>query len=191
MSLDFRTMSPNMFIELFHGVMSYEKLPHRVVMDDRVVEIKHHGLTAPPPAKRPSHETSSPTQLHLFGSTSRVPLGTIAHARSGDKGDNCNVGFYVRTVEEYRWLQSYMTVPRIKMLLGEDYKESVSVEHREFPEIFAVHFRLLDFLAGGAACSSRIDKLGKGVAKYLRSKFVDVPAKFPSNPISSGQRKAS
>lgn len=53
-----------------------------------------------------------------------------------------------------------MKVPRIKMLLGEDYKESVSVEQCEFPEIFAVHFRLLDFLAGGAACSSRIDMLG-------------------------------
>lgn len=66
MSLDFRTMSSKMFIELFPGVISYEKLPHRVVMNDRVVEIKHHGLTAPPPAKRPSHETSSPTQLHTL-----------------------------------------------------------------------------------------------------------------------------
>lgn len=191
MSLDFRTMSPKTFMELFPGVISYEKLPHRVVMDDRVVEIKHHGLTAPPPAKRPSYETSSPTELHTFGATSRVPLGTIAHARSGDKGGNCNVGFYVRTVEEYRWLQSYVTVPRIKMLLGEDYKESVSVEHCKFPEIFAVHFRLLDFLAGGAACSSRIDMLRKGVAEYLRSKFVDVPATFPSNPVSLGLRRAS
>lgn len=84
-----------------------------------------------------------------------------------------------------------MTVPRIKMLLGEDYKESVSVENCEFPEIFAVHFRLLDFLAGGAACSSRIDMLGKDVAEYLRSKFVDVPATFPSNPVSLGLRRAS
>lgn len=186
MSLDFRTMSPKMFMELFPGVISYEKLPHRVVMEDRIVEIQHHGITAPPPAKRPSYETSNPTQLSNFGFTSRVPLGTIAHARSGDKGDNCNVGFFVRSAEEYRWLQSYMTVPRIKVLLGEDYKESVSVERCEFPGIFAVHFRLLDFLGGGAACSSRIDMLGKGVAEYLRSKFVDVPAKFLGNPISLG-----
>ncbi|KAI0136175.1 duf1446 domain-containing protein [Xylariales sp. AK1849] len=184
MSLDFRTMTPRMFMELFPGIISYEKLPHRVVMEDRATEIKHHGITAPPPGKRPNYETASPIDLESFGFTSRVPLGTIAHARSGDKGDNCNVGLYVRSAEEYKWLQSYLTVPRIKILLGEDYKETVTVERCEFPKIMAVHFRLLDFLGGGAASSTRIDMLGKGVAEYLRSKFVDVPAKFLSNPIS-------
>ena len=32
-----------------------------------------------------------------FGETRRVPLGTIAGARSGDKGGNANVGVWVRT----------------------------------------------------------------------------------------------
>ncbi|KAK6077391.1 hypothetical protein SCUP515_04919 [Seiridium cupressi] len=184
MSLDFRTMAPRMFMELFPGIISFENLPHRVVMNDQTTEIKHHGITAPLPGKRPSYETAAPTDLESFGFTSRVALGSIAHARSGDKGDNCNVGFYVRRPDEYKWLQSYLTVSRIKMLLGEDYKESVAVERCEFPDILAVHFRLLDFLGGGAASSTRIDMLGKGVAEYLRSKFVDVPAKFLSDPIS-------
>ncbi|GAB7352399.1 hypothetical protein MBLNU459_g2828t2 [Dothideomycetes sp. NU459] len=184
MSLDFRTMTPRMFMELFPSIISYEKLPHRVIMDDRIIEIKHHGITAPPPGKRPSNETANPTDLSSFGFTNRVPLGTVAHARSGDKGDNCNVGIYVRSADEYSWLQSYLTVPRMKMLLGEDYNESITVERCEFPNIWAVHFRLLDFLGGGAASSTRIDMLGKGVAEYVRSKFVDVPAKFLGNPIS-------
>ncbi|KAH6977422.1 duf1446 domain-containing protein [Ilyonectria sp. MPI-CAGE-AT-0026] len=184
MSLDFRTMSPRMFMELFPGLISYEKLPHRVVIDDRVIEVSHHGITAPPPGKRPSYETTNGIDMATFGFTSRVPLGAIAHARSGDKGDNCNVGFFVRSADEYRWLQSYLTVKRIKALLGEDYKESVSVERCEFPHIWAVHFRFLDFLGGGGASSTRIDMLGKGVAEYLRSKFVDIPAKFLGNPIS-------
>lgn len=186
MSLDFRTMSPRMFMELFPGTISYEKLPHRIVLGDRTIDIKHHGLTAPPLGKRPSHETSNPTALESFGFTSRVPLGAVAHARSGDKGDNCNVGIFVRTAAEYQWLQSYLTVPRIISLLGEDYKSSVTIERCEFPQIMAVHFRFLDFLGGGAASSTRIDMLGKGVAEYLRSKFVDVPAKFLGNPISLG-----
>ncbi|KAH6871221.1 duf1446 domain-containing protein [Thelonectria olida] len=186
MSLDFRTMSPKMFMELFPGLISYEKLPHQVIVDDRIIEIEHHKTTAPPPQIRPSYETAHPTDLNSFGSTSRVPLGSIAHARSGDKGDNCNVGFFVRSVEEYRWLQSYLTVDRIKSLLGEDYHASIRIERCEFPQIWAVHFRFLDFLGGGAASSTRIDMLGKGVAEYLRSKFVDVPAKFLSNPISLG-----
>ncbi|KAH8885933.1 duf1446 domain-containing protein [Thozetella sp. PMI_491] len=186
MSLDFRTMSPRMFMELFPGIISYERLSHRVVIDDRVIEVKHHGITAPPPGKRPSYETASPIDLSTFGFTCRVPLGTVANARSGDKGDNCNVGIYVRRPEEYTWLQSYLTIPRIIKLLGEDYRASITVERCEFPEIMAVHFRFLDFLGGGAASSNRIDMLGKGVAEYLRSKTVDVPAKFLSNPISIG-----
>ncbi|KAF3013004.1 hypothetical protein E8E14_007767 [Neopestalotiopsis sp. 37M] len=186
MSLDFRTMAPRMFMELFPSTVSYQNLPHRVIMGDRFIEIKHHGVTSPLFDKRPNYETANPTDLETFGSTVRVPLGAIAHARSGDKGDNCNVGIYVRTADEYKWLQSYMTVPRFKTLLGEDYKESITIERCEFPEIMAVHFRLLDFLGGGAASSTRIDMLGKGVAEYVRSKFVDIPAIFMSNPISLG-----
>jgi hypothetical protein len=38
--------------------------------------------------------------------------------------------------------------------------------------------RVLDFLDGGIASSSRIDGLGKGIGEYLRSKVVDIPVKF-------------
>jgi hypothetical protein len=38
--------------------------------------------------------------------------------------------------------------------------------------------RILDFLDGGIASSSRIDGLGKGIGEYLRSKVVDVPTSF-------------
>ncbi len=38
--------------------------------------------------------------------------------------------------------------------------------------------RILDFLDGGIASSSRVDGLGKGVGEFLRSRFVDVPVTF-------------
>ncbi|KAJ4244008.1 hypothetical protein NW762_014621 [Fusarium torreyae] len=186
MSLDFRTMSPRMFMQLFAGLISYDNLPHHVVIGDEVIQVKHHGITGEPLGTRPSYETATPTPLESFGFTNRVPLGTVAHARSGDKGDNCNVGVFVGTAEEYRWLQSYLTIPKIIELLGNDYRSVVRVERCEFQQIMAVHFRFLNFLGGGAASSTRIDMLGKGVAEYLRSKYVDVPAKFLTNPISLG-----
>lgn len=184
MSLDFRTMWPGMFMELFPGLIQYTKLPHRVVIDDRIIDVRHHGKTAPPPGKRPSYETESPTDLIAFGPTSHVPLGTVAHARSGDKGDSCNFGFYVRSADEFRWLQSYLTILRIKDLLEDDYNESVLVERCKFPQIWAVHIRFLDFLGGGASSSTRIDTLGKGVAEYLRSKSVGVPSSSLKDPLS-------
>ncbi len=184
MSLDFRTMSPKKFMELFPGLINYTNLPHRVVLPDKTIQIHHHGITAPPPGKRPSTETAEPIPLEDFGPTKQVPLGAVVHGRSGDKGDNCNVGFFVRSAEEYKWLQSFMTVERVKTLLGDDMMPSITVERCEFPRIMAVHYRLLDFLGGGAASSTRIDMLGKGVAEYLRSKVVDVPARFLDDPIA-------
>lgn len=38
--------------------------------------------------------------------------------------------------------------------------------------------RILEFLDGGIASSSRIDGLGKGVGEYLRSKTVRIPKRF-------------
>ncbi|KAK5207781.1 hypothetical protein LTR47_005990 [Exophiala xenobiotica] len=184
MSLDFRTMSPKMFMELFPGIITYTRLPHRVIIDGKELAVKHHGITEPPPGKRPSKETEHPTPLDMFGPTEFRPLGSVAHGRSGDKGDNCNVGLFVRSAAEYKWLQTYLTVPKVIELMGEDMKPGTTVERCEFPQIWAVHFRFLDFLGGGAASSTRIDMLGKGVAEYLRSKFVDVPVQFCDHPIS-------
>lgn len=177
-------MSPKMFMELFPGLISYTHLPHRMIIDGKTTSIHHHGLTEPPPGKRPSSETKTPTPLDSFGPAEVRPLGSVAHARSGDKGDNCNVGLFVRSETEFKWLQSYLTVSKIAELMGEDLKAGTAIERCEFPRIWAVHFRFLDFLGGGAASSTRIDMLGKGVAEYLRSKFVDVPTKFLGNPIS-------
>lgn len=177
-------MSPKMFMQLFPGLISYVHLPHRVVLPDRTIEIKHHGKTQDNLGKRPSSETANPEPLDSFGPTREVPLGAVAHGRSGDKGDNCNVGLFVRSAEEYRWLQSYLTCERFKILLGDEWKDTSGLERCEFPQIMAVHFRLLDFLGGGGASSTRIDMLGKGVAEYVRSKVVDAPVKFLEDPIS-------
>jgi hypothetical protein len=77
-----------------------------------------------------------------------------------------------------------LTFTKIVELMGEVIKPGTTVERCEFSVILAVHFPFLEFLGGGAASSTRIDMFCKGVAEYLRSKFVDVPVKFLDNPIS-------
>jgi len=51
-----------------------------------------------------------------------------------------------------------------------------------------VSSRILDYLDGGIASSSRIDGLGKGVGEYLRSKHVDIPVQFLERHVESEQR---
>lgn len=183
MNLDFRTMEPKPFMEIYPIVVPLHLIHHRVVLDDgTILEAPTTLATKIYPTQRLSYETANPVSLSDFGATKPAPLGSIVHARSGDKANNCNIGFFVRREDEYPWLRSFLTIPRLKELLGEDWHEETSgqekVERCEFPNLLAVHFRILDFLDGGIASSSRIDGLAKGVGEYLRSRVVDVPVKF-------------
>ncbi|KAH7127994.1 hypothetical protein B0J13DRAFT_627719 [Dactylonectria estremocensis] len=55
---------------------------------------------------------------------------------------------------EYPWLQSFLTISTLKGLFGNNWKKDGNkpesrVERCEFPNILAIHFRVMDFLDGG------------------------------------------
>ena len=86
--------------------------------------------------------TDEPINLLSHGPTTFAPLGSIVHARSGDKANNSNVGFFVRHDDEYPWLRTVLSVATIKQLLGDDWfkgNPARRVERVEFPGINAVH----------------------------------------------------
>jgi hypothetical protein len=87
------------------------------------------------------------------------------------------VGFFVRHEDEYPWLQSLLSKAKLIELLGGDYNGN-RIERVEFPGMLAVHFVVHDYLGKGVSSTARLDCLAKGVAEYLRSKWVDVPEKF-------------
>ncbi|KAF5611458.1 DUF1446 domain protein [Fusarium subglutinans] len=182
MNLDFRTMVPKPFMEMFPALMPVSAIEHRVEMSTGTSHrIEPPAKTAKYPIVRPSTETHGPVDMLTFGPTEWAPLGSVVHARSGDKGDNSNVGFFVRNDDEYAWLRNLLTVSKLKQLFGDDWFKGDPerrVERVEFPGVNAVHFRVLDNLNGGIASSDRIDGLGKGIGEYLRSRYVDVPKAF-------------
>lgn len=144
MSLDFRTMLPRPFMEIFPVVAPLDLLSQAVDHPKSTdpIPIAPPKETATYPIVRPSYETAQPVSLASFGPTRLVPLGSIVHARSGDKADNSNVGFFVRHEDEYPWLQSMLTVNKLKELFGKDWerKQGISqVERCEFPKLLAVH----------------------------------------------------
>jgi hypothetical protein len=74
------------------------------------------------------------------------------HARAGDKGSNCNVGFFVRNADEWDWLRSFLTTERIVELLGDAYVGH-KIDWMEFGGFWAMRFLLvclLSFLLMGA-----------------------------------------
>ena len=106
-------------------------------------------------------------------STRRLPLGTVAGARSGDKGPNANVGFWVRSHDEYRWLESELTVSRIKELLDE--AKDLEVDRYPLPNLNAVNFVIRGILQEGVASSTRQDPQAKSLGEWFRSRMVEIP----------------
>ncbi|WP_280444046.1 acyclic terpene utilization AtuA family protein [Nocardia brasiliensis] len=105
--------------------------------------------------------------------TRRAPLGSIALARSGDKGGNANVGVWVRTEDQWRWLVHTLTVDRVKELLPE--AAALTVTRHVLPNLRAVNFIIEGLLGQGVAYQARFDPQAKGLGEWLRSRHLDIP----------------
>ena len=110
------------------------------------------------------------------GPTRRVPLGRIAAARSGDKGGSANVGVWVRTDEQWRWLANTLTVDMLKTLLPET--ADLPVTRHLLPKLRAVNFVIEEILGQGVAYQARFDPQAKGLGEWLRSRHVDIPERL-------------
>ena len=107
------------------------------------------------------------------GTTRRAPLGTIAGARSGDKGGSANVGVWVRTDEQWRWLAHTLTVDKLRELLPET--ADLPVTRHMLPNLRAVNFVIEGILGQGVAYQARFDPQAKGLGEWLRSRHLDIP----------------
>ncbi len=120
------------------------------------------------PVSDPSLPEALPT-----GTTRRAALGTIAGARSGDKGGSANVGVWVRTDEAWRWLAHTLTVDKIRELLPET--ADLPVTRHLLPNLRAVNFVIEGILGQGVAYQARFDPQAKGLGEWLRSRHLDIP----------------
>lgn len=102
-----------------------------------------------------------------------VPLSTIAHGRSGDKGNHANVAVIAYSPAGFAWLTEHLTADRVAAYFA-DWGPS-RVERFEAANVNAVNFVLYDALAGGASRSLRTDTQGKTLAVRLLAMDIDVP----------------
>jgi hypothetical protein len=178
--LDYRQGIPKPIFEYYVTLIPQSTVHHEVHLPSgRSLAIPPPPVTQTYALQQPSlPSTSSPVNLSSLGPTTFMPLGTIVHARSGDKGSDCNVGFWVSNPKYYPWLRTLLSIEKIKELLGEEYREGRKIDRFELPELWGVHFLLKEHLDRGVSCTGSVDFLGKNVAEFLRSRFVEVPTKF-------------
>ena len=112
------------------------------------------------------------------GRTRRMPLGTVAGARSGDKGGSANIGVWVRTDAAWRWLANALTVDTLRELLPE--AADLPISRHLLPRLRAVNFVIENILGRGVAYQARFDPQAKGLGEWLRSRHVDIPEELVS-----------
>jgi hypothetical protein len=95
----------------------------------------------------------------------RVRIVDLAHGRSGDKGDVCNVGLVAYDDPGYEILRREVTAQRVREHFGDLVKGEVS--RYEMPGVRALNFVCRGALNGGGTLSLRSDHLGKVMYAWL------------------------
>ncbi|MCP2321093.1 Protein of unknown function (DUF1446) [Nocardia amikacinitolerans] len=157
------------------GFVDATEVPHTAVLaDGSRIEI------APAAETKALEDVSVPDLPEPLpaSETRRAPLGAVALARSGDKGGDANIGVWVRTDEQWRWLVHTLTVDRIKELLPE--AAPLTVTRHVLPNLRAVNFIISGLLGKGVAHQARFDPQAKGLGEWLRSRHLDIPVELLS-----------
>ena len=107
----------------------------------------------------------------------KIPLSRIAHTRSGDKGDTCNIGVIAYDPGHFPLLAREVTAERVKAYFGELVKGDV--ERFELPNLGALNFLLHHALGGGGTVSLRTDAQGKTFGAALLRMEIETDAGEP------------
>ena len=103
----------------------------------------------------------------------RVALITLAHGRSGDKGNNANIGIIARDPEHLALLSAWLTPQRVASHFA--HRAPSRVERYDLPGLDAINFVLHDVLGGGGMASLHTDNLAKAYAQVLLAMELPAP----------------
>lgn len=109
----------------------------------------------------------------VAGARVKVPLLSLAHARSGDKGNRVNVGVIALRPEWFPLLDRHLTAERIAAHYAAVGVRQV--DRYRLPNLHALNFVLHDALDGGGTLSLRTDAQGKVFSTSILRLALDVP----------------
>ena len=95
----------------------------------------------------------------------KILLREIAHARSGDKGSDVNIGVIAKSKDNYEFLKTSLTESIVKDFFSEVCKREVI--RFELPNLHALNFILKGALGSGGSSSLRSDAQGKAFGEAL------------------------
>ena len=111
-----------------------------------------------------------------------VPMGLLVGARSGDKGGDANVGFWIPDTGDelrdlrYSWFSRWLTPDRVRDLLPE--ADPLRVDIHRFPNLYAVNVVIHGLLGRGVAETTRLDPQAKGLGEQFRARLIRMPSEL-------------
>jgi hypothetical protein len=96
---------------------------------------------------------------------STVLLHTLAHARTGDKGNRSSIGLVAYDPAHWPLLVAQVTEERVAALFAA--RRPTAVKRYLLPRLCAMNFVLDDVLDGGVNGSLNLDTHGKSLSSFL------------------------
>jgi len=170
-------VSPSPVIRMFSCLVSKSLVPVTIEMDGRSTTLqraaKSGGFSAADlPAEAPAAPPLPTTGRNA--ATATVPLVALAYGRSGDKGDNANIGIFARKPEYQPILDAEVTEEAVAKYFA--HRIQGKVTRWRLPGIHGFNFLLRQALGGGGMASLKADPLAKAFAQMLLDMPVRVPA---------------
>jgi len=118
------------------------------------------------------------TNVAVAECDSTTALINLAMARSGDKGDHCNVGILARDPAYLPYIQNAVQPEKIRQYLSHVMGVHSDVKLYALPGLDAFNLMLEQALGGGGIASLRIDPQGKAMAQQLLDMPISLPAEM-------------
>jgi hypothetical protein len=100
-----------------------------------------------------------------------MKLRKLAHTRTGDKGNICNLGVIAYRMGDYPLLVRQLTAEAVQRVYAGTVKGPVL--RYELPEIGALNFVMHDALGGGVSRTLRLDNYGKALSTAILDFEID------------------
>jgi hypothetical protein len=170
--------SPSPVIRMFSCLVPKTLVPVTIEIDGHSITMeraaKSGGFAAADlPAEAPPAPPLPSTGPNA--ATATVPLVALAYGRSGDKGDNANIGIFARRPEYEPILDAELTEEAVAKYFA--HRIEGKVTRWRLPGIHGFNFLLRQALGGGGMASLKADPLAKAFAQML----LDMPVRVPSS----------
>ncbi len=168
-------VSPSPVIRMFSYLVPKSLVPVTVDVDGHQIAMQEGARSGGFDVKSLPVE-APPAASSSLGATETVPLVALAYGRSGDKGDNANIGIFARKPEYQPILDAEVTEEAVAEYFAHRIEGKVS--RWRLPGIDGFNFLLRQALGGGGMASLKADPLAKAFAQMLLDMPVRVPAEI-------------